>query len=137
MSGILWMYLHIGVMMPTATLGCGLNVMCSVVRMDGEISEEFDSIAVKHRRAYVTYSLAAFTLSLVLLNHTHKQTGYRPLRKFKNMYQVVSSCIYIAIPSLVPVDLLPDSALLVLLAINSVCLVAFNLLESHYYANDV
>lgn len=136
-SGILWMYLHIGLMLPTATLGCGLNVICSTVRLNGEMPEEIDSIAFVHRREYVTYSLAAFTISLVLIGHTHTHTGFRPLRKYKYLYQVVTSCVYLAIPSLVPEEMLPDPALLVLLAVNSVLLVAFNLAESHYYANDV
>ena len=121
-------------MISIGVFGCGLNVMSSLVLRNEEALEGIDSVSIAHRRAYVAYSLAVFIVSLIAINLCHKQTGHRPLRKYKFFLQVLVACFYFAIPAMIPVELMPDYALLLLLAVISVLLVAFNLAESHYYA---
>ena len=140
LSGIMYNWMHLPLMLSVAWLGSGLNLMSAVSREcgelhDGEVEvEEADEVAVANRRYYVCYSLALnlIVLELIFILHNHSDNAQHPLRKLKLWLQLGLAAVCFAVPTLVPEEIVSDASLLLFLSLAVAALVVFSFIEARW-----
>ena len=144
LSGIMYNWMHLPLMLSVAWLGSGLNLMSAVSRgcgemHDGEVEvEEADEVAVANRRYYVCYSLALYliVLELIFILHNHSDDAQHPLRKLKLWLQLGLAAVCCGVPSLVPEEIVSDASLLLCLSLVIAALVVFSFVEARWSYGD-